>query len=65
VIAGRPLALWNSFVVALGAAVIAVAKTAGFAVDPELVGFVTAVVFAVMGLLANQADNGSLLGRAK
>lgn len=64
-IAGRPLALWDSFVVALGAAVVALAPQFGVTVTEQNVAAVVAVAFAVLGLLANQANNGSLLGRAK
>jgi hypothetical protein len=65
-ILGRPLALWNALVVALGALVIGVVKLAGIDVDIETtVALTIAVVFTLLGLFANQANNGSLLGRAK
>lgn len=64
-ILGRPIALWNSLVAALAAAVIAGAKAAGVAVDVEFIGSVVAVAGVVIALLANQSTNGSLVGRAK
>jgi hypothetical protein len=61
VILGRPVALWNSLVVAVAAAVVALVPN----VTAQQVAVVVAITFSVIGLLANQANNGSPLGRAK
>jgi hypothetical protein len=62
-ILGRPVALWNGLVVALAAAVIATANAAGIAVNLEMVAADVTVAAVVLGILANKATNGSLLGR--
>ena len=62
---GRPVALWNGLVVAVAAAVIATANAAGVAVNLEMVAADVTVAAVVLGILANQAVNGSPLGRAK
>jgi hypothetical protein len=65
-IAGRPLALWNGLVLALATATGTTLAYLNGAVTVEIeIGAVVAVTFAVLGLLANQANNGSLLGRRK
>ena len=65
-IAGRPLALWNALVLALatatGTTVAYLNNAAPIAVE---IGAITAVAFAVLGLIANKANTGSMLGRAK
>jgi hypothetical protein len=62
VILSRPVSLWNAFIVALAAAVVAGAKAAGVAVDAEFVASVVAVAFVVIGLVSNTAVTGSPLG---
>jgi general stress protein CsbA len=64
-ILGRPVTLWNAFVAAIAAAVIAAASAAGVAVNTEFVGSVVTVALVVVALIANQAENGSILGRSK
>ena len=58
-IAGRPVELWNSLVIALGAAAVVFIPN----VTAQQIAGITAVVFAVIGILANKANTGSLLGR--
>jgi hypothetical protein len=65
VIAGRAKELWYALVVAFAAAVVATANAAGIAVDPTMIAADISVAAAVIGLLANQAVNGSPLGRAQ
>jgi hypothetical protein len=62
---GRPVALWNGLVVAIAAAIIATANAAGVAINLEMVAADIAVASVVLGILANKATNGSLLGRAR
>ena len=57
-IAGHPVELFDAIVVALGAAAVALIPN----VTPQQVGAIVAVAFAVLGLLANKANTGSLLG---
>ena len=65
-IAGRAVALWNALVLALatatGTTVAYLNNAAPIAVE---IGAITAVAFAVLGLIANKANTGSMLGRAK
>jgi len=64
VIAGRPLALWNAVVAMLATAAVTTAaylnNAAPIAVE---IGAIAGVTFAVLGLIANKANTGSLLGR--
>jgi hypothetical protein len=62
-ILGRSVQLWNGLVVAIAAAAIATASAAGIAVNLEMVSADIAVASAVIAILANQAVNGSPLGR--
>ena len=61
---GRPTALWNGLVLAAGALVVLIVKFVAPAVDvASLVAGVVALAAAAIALLANQAVNGSFLGR--
>jgi hypothetical protein len=60
---GRSLQLWSNLVQAIAAAVVAVAAFMGDSVPAGVIATVVAVVLAALGLLANQALTGSLLGR--
>ena len=63
-IAGRPLALWQNLIGTIAALVILVIAFLNPNVNvTELVAGVVAVATAALALLANQAVNGSLLGR--
>ena len=63
-ILGRPLALWQNFVAALAALTIVVATMVNPTIDvTQLVASVVTVAAAVLAMLANQAVNGTLLGR--
>ena len=64
-ILGRPVELWKFLVAAIAAAVIATASAAGIAVNLEMVAADVTVASAVIALLANQAVNGSPLGRGR
>jgi hypothetical protein len=65
-ILGRPVSSWNGLVAALAAFVIVAVKQYDPTVDvTQLVGSVVVVAAAVFALLANQATNGTLLGRRR
>jgi hypothetical protein len=65
-ILGRPLALWNNLVAALAALVVLIVALVNPAVDvTQLVAGVVVVAGAALALLANQATNGSLIGRKR
>jgi hypothetical protein len=62
----RPLALWNNLVTALAGLAVVVGTMVIPNVDlTQLVASIVTVAAAVLAVLANQATNGSLLGRSK
>jgi hypothetical protein len=65
-IAGRPLALWQNLVTALAALAFVIGTLVAPAVDlTQLVASIVTVAAAILAMLANQAANGTPLGRAK
>ena len=60
---GRPITLWTNLVNALAAAVVAGAAWMGNSIPAAVIATVVALVLAILGMLANQAVTGSLVGR--
>jgi hypothetical protein len=63
---GRSIQLWQGLVQALVAAIVAVAAFAGTEVPAGVVATIVALIFAALGLIANQQTVGarSFLGIA-
>ena len=59
-IAGHPVELFNSLVIALGAAAVVFIPN----ITAQQVAAIVAVAFALLGILANKANTGSFLGRS-
>jgi hypothetical protein len=65
-ILGRPLSAWTGLVAAIAAFVVVVVTFAVPTVDiTQLVAGAVSVAGVVLALIANKANTGSLLGRAK
>ena len=62
---GRPIQLWTNLVNACAAAAVSVWAAAGNQVNAAAVAAVVALALAALGLLANQAVTGTLLGRKR
>jgi len=63
VLFGRPIALWDHLVLVVAAAIVAGAAWMGDSIPAAVVSAVVAVVLAALGMLANQAVTGTMLGR--